>query len=155
MKKWLIATLIAMLLITAGVKQVQCPIQTQNKNTLQSVTDTTNTNDTMCAANKTQDDEYIIMVATAYTRSREEGTYDGITRSGVEVSRGIVATDPDVIPMGTKIYIEGYGYAECLDTGGDIRHNRIDLYMETKEEAFEWGRKEVKVYILDDNKNKI
>jgi len=96
-----------------------------------------------------ENDNYIIMEATAYTRSIEEGTHRGITRSGTHVSRGTVAIDPRVIPLGTKIYVEGYGHAECLDTGGDIKHNRIDLYMDSKEECFEFGRREVKVWIID------
>jgi len=96
-----------------------------------------------------ENDNYIIMIATAYTKSIEEGTHKGITRSGTQVSRGTVAIDPRVIPLGTKIYVEGYGHAECLDTGGDIKHNRIDLYMDSKEECFEFGRREVKVWIID------
>ncbi len=93
--------------------------------------------------------KYIICETTAYTRSHSEETSRGITRSGTRVSRGTVAVDPTVIPLGTKLYIENYGEAIALDTGGAIKGNRIDLYMETKKEAFEWGRREVKVWILE------
>lgn len=92
---------------------------------------------------------YKIFKATAYTKSAEEETLDGITASGVPVSRGITSIDPKVIPLGTKLYIEGYGYAIAADTGGAIKGNRIDLYMETKEEAFKFGRKKVKVWIVE------
>ena len=92
--------------------------------------------------------EYMIFEATAYTRSAEEETLDGITASGTIVSRGTVSVDPRVIPLGTKLYVEGYGHAYALDTGGAIKGNRIDLYVETKKEAFEWGRRQVKVWIL-------
>jgi len=93
--------------------------------------------------------DYIIMEASAYTKSHEEQTHKGITKSGTQVSRGIVSVDPRIIPLKTKLYIEGYGEAIALDTGGAIKGNRIDLYMNTKKEAFEFGRKNLKVFILD------
>ena len=100
---------------------------------------------------KEQQNNYIEleMIATAYTQSDEEETSDGITKSGVPVRRGIVAVDPRVIPLGTKLYIEGYGEAVALDIGGAIKGNKIDLFMETKKEAFTWGIKEVKVWIIE------
>jgi len=90
----------------------------------------------------------MIMEASAYTKSVEEGTFKGITKSGTQVSRGTVSVDPRIIPLKTKLYIEDYGEAVALDTGGAIKGNRIDLYMETKKEAIDWGVKEVKVFIL-------
>lgn len=96
-----------------------------------------------------ENENYMIMQASAYTKSIEEGTHKGITRSGSQVSRGTVAVDPRVIPLGTKVYVEGYGHAECLDTGGAIKGNRIDLYMDSREECFEFGRRDVKVYIIE------
>lgn len=96
--------------------------------------------------------ECMIFEATAYTRSAEEETLDGITASGTVVNRGTVSVDAEVIPLGTKLYVEGYGYATALDTGGAIKGNKIDLYMETKKEAFEWGRRKVKVWILKNEK---
>ena len=80
----------------------------------------------------------------------------GITASGMKAARGIVAVDPRVIPLGTKLYIESldgsadYGYAIAGDTGGAIKGNRVDLFMDTKAEALQWGRRSVKVYILAD-----
>jgi len=93
-----------------------------------------------------EEPRFLIMEATAYTKSPEEGTADGITATGHRVRRGVVAVDPSVIPLGTKLYVEGYGEAVALDTGGAIKGMRIDLYMDTKKEAFEWGRRKVKVY---------
>jgi len=98
---------------------------------------------------KIEKENYIIMRASAYTKSVEEGTSRGITRCGTKVNRGTVSVDPRIIPLKTKLYIEGYGEATALDTGGAIKGNRIDLYMETKKEALEWGLKEVKVFILE------
>jgi 3D (Asp-Asp-Asp) domain-containing protein len=61
-----------------------------------------------------------------------------------------VAVDPDVIPLGTRLYIPGYGLALAADTGGDIVGNRIDLCMEAHSDAWSFGRRMVKVYILAD-----
>ncbi|MDD6164390.1 MAG: 3D domain-containing protein, partial [Anaerovibrio slackiae] len=61
----------------------------------------------------------------------------------------IVAVDPDVIPLGTKVYIPGYGTAVAADTGGAIRGNKIDLCMESYGEAINFGRRSVEVYILN------
>jgi len=57
--------------------------------------------------------------------------------------------DPRVIPLGTLLYVEGYGYAEAQDTGGLIKGNIIDVFMDTEEKARQWGRRQVQVYILD------
>ena len=80
----------------------------------------------------------------------------GITASGMKAARGVIAVDPRVIPMGSKLYIESldgsadYGYAIAGDKGGAIKGNRIDLFMDTHAEAIRWGRRSVKVYILAD-----
>ena len=65
--------------------------------------------------------DFIVMLATAYTKSKEEGTQDGITASGTQVSRGTIATDPRVIPLGTKLYIDGYGEAIALDRAVQLK----------------------------------
>jgi len=108
-----------------------------------------NTNNTSNIPLKSEKKNYIIMRASAYTKSVEEETYKGITKCGTKVSRGTVSIDPRIIPLRTKLYIENYGEAVALDIGGAIKGNRIDLYMETKKEALEWGVKEVKVFILE------
>lgn len=88
----------------------------------------------------------IVMEATAYT------PYDpgnsGYTANGNWLEHGLVSVDPSVIPLGTRLYIEGYGYAVADDTGGDINGNRIDLGMSSRSEANNFGRQNVVVYIL-------
>jgi 3D (Asp-Asp-Asp) domain-containing protein len=64
------------------------------------------------------------------------------------LARGIVATDPDVIPMGTRLYVEGYGEAIAADQGSAIQGNRIDLFFDSRQEAMDWGMKTVQVTIL-------
>lgn len=89
--------------------------------------------------------------ATAYTASCEGCS--GITKTGVDLnanpSAKVIAVDPSVIPLGSKVYVEGYGYATAEDTGGAIKGNRIDVFIPTQEGAVEWGRKQVKVTIIE------
>ncbi|WP_051569227.1 3D domain-containing protein [Alkaliphilus transvaalensis] len=103
----------------------------------------------------------ITMSASAYdagyesTGKRPGDPYYGVTASGTQVRPGVVAVDPRVIPLGTKLYIESldgmpsYGYAVAEDTGGAIRGNKIDLYFENRSDALRFGRRNVKVYILE------
>ncbi|MDY3118174.1 MAG: 3D domain-containing protein [Peptoniphilus sp.] len=93
----------------------------------------------------------IVMKATAYDPSAGKWTASG-TRARV----GVVAVDPRVIPLGTKLYIESadgfptYGFAVAEDTGGAIKGNRIDLFYNTSGEANNFGRRNVVVYILEE-----
>ena len=86
------------------------------------------------------------MVATAYTAGC--AGCSGITAIGRPAGHGIVAVDPRVIPLGTRLYIPGYGFALAGDTGGAIRGNRIDLGFNSLRDAIEFGRREVTVYRL-------
>ncbi|WP_214849328.1 3D domain-containing protein [Exiguobacterium sp. s193] len=96
---------------------------------------------------------------TAYTNDAAlNGSYDGkvLTASGYDVThtihfegRRIVAVDPRVIPLGTKVHVDGFGDAIALDTGGVIHGKIMDLMMETEQEAINWGRRSVKVTIYD------
>lgn len=76
------------------------------------------------------------------------GKSDGITASGMKAGYGVVAVDPRYIKLGTKLYVEGYGYAIAADTGGAIKGYKIDLCYNTYSEAVNYGRKNVKVYVL-------
>lgn len=101
-------------------------------------------------------------VATAYTLDPAEcggkvpgDPAYGITASGMVADVGIIAVDTSVIPFGTKVYIEtltgdfvNYGFAIAGDTGSGIKGNRIDLFMYEKQDALEWGIREVKVYFI-------
>lgn len=92
----------------------------------------------------------IKMVATAYT-ARCSGC-SGTTAMGQPAGQGIVAVDPSVIPLGSHLYIPGYGHALAGDTGGAIRGNRIDLGMNSTSDAFQFGTRNVTVYVLHDNR---
>jgi len=92
------------------------------------------------------------MIATAYSltpddtgKSPKHPDY-GRTATGHRVKRGVVAVDPRVIPLGTRLYVEGYGFAQALDTGSAIKGNRIDVFVEKN--ASSYGVRRVKVYVL-------
>lgn len=100
------------------------------------------------------------VMATGYTAGVESTgkTPDhpefGITYSGVQVKRDLystIAADLDIYPIGTIMFIPGYGYGVVADKGGAINGNKIDLYYETVEDVYsEWGKKEVDVYIIEE-----
>jgi len=86
------------------------------------------------------------MVATAYTASC--AGCSGMTAIGRPAGHGIVAVDPRVIPLGTRMYIPGYGHALAGDTGGAIHGNRIDLGFNSNAQANQFGRRSVMVYLI-------
>ena len=85
--------------------------------------------------------------ATGYS-PREPGL-DFTTATGARARHGVIAVDPRVIPLGTRVYVPGYGYAVAADTGGAIKGRRIDLCYDTVAEAILWGRRHVTIIILD------
>lgn len=103
----------------------------------------------------------ITMNASAYdlsfesTGKRPGDRGYGITASGTQVRPGVVSVDPRVIPLGTKLYIESldgtadYGHAVAEDTGGAIKGNKIDLFFSSRSAALNFGRRNVKVHILN------
>ncbi|HVV70052.1 MAG TPA: 3D domain-containing protein [Verrucomicrobiae bacterium] len=90
----------------------------------------------------------IELIATGYSPDPRENGGSTRTCSGLQIGYGAAAVDPRVIPLGTKLYVEGYGYAFACDTGGAIKGNRIDLAFDSYHVANEQGRKHVKVWIL-------
>ena len=95
------------------------------------------------------------MEATAYsagfscTGKHPGDPWFGITASGRPVEHGIVAVDRQVIPLGTRLYVEGYGFAIAADVGSAIRGYKIDLFMENLSDVRQFGRRHLYVWILD------
>jgi len=92
--------------------------------------------------------------ATAYAPGpHDNGKWGNLTHIGTQVRPGVIAVDPKVIPLGSKLYIEfadGHGmYGVAEDTGGAIKGNRIDIAMWTIAEAYDFGMQKVKVYVLN------
>lgn len=92
----------------------------------------------------------IKMSATAYTASCKGCS--GITKTGLNLRKNpslkVIAVDPKIIPLGSKVWVEGYGIAVAGDIGGAIKGNKIDLFMSKKSTANNWGRKTVTVKLL-------
>lgn len=105
------------------------------------------------------------VVATGYTAGAESTgkTPDhpqyGVTYSGVPVKRDLystIAADLEVFPIGTILFIPGYGYGVVADKGAAIQGNKIDLYYETVEDVYsEWGKKEVEVYVIEEGNGEL
>lgn len=96
--------------------------------------------------------QHIEVRASGY--SSEQPALSDYTATGARVLRdpdgySTVAVDPRVIPLGTKLYIPGYGYAIAADTGGAIKGNAIDLYFNTISECLNWGVRNVTVYVIN------
>jgi 3D (Asp-Asp-Asp) domain-containing protein len=109
--------------------------------------------------------ESVEVMATGYTAGIESTGKSsghpqyGITYSGVKVRKGIVSTiaaDTKVFPLGTLLYIPGYGYGLVADTGSAIKGNKIDLFFLNKKEVYaNWGKKKVNVYVLKRGDGKV
>lgn len=85
----------------------------------------------------------MMVQATGYTHTGNR------TATGTIPKRGTIAVDPSVIPLGTRIYVPGYGYGVAEDTGGVVNGRIIDLFFETRQEAVNWGRRNVQIKILN------
>jgi 3D (Asp-Asp-Asp) domain-containing protein len=81
---------------------------------------------------------YETYIATAYSLR-------GITASGERVRSGIIAADRRVLPIGSKVHIEGYGNYTVKDTGGKIKGRRIDIWMPSRKQAMKFGRRAVQL----------
>jgi 3D (Asp-Asp-Asp) domain-containing protein len=102
------------------------------------------------STNKAASKEFI-MEATAYTASCEGCS--GITATGINLKENpnakIISVDPTIIPLGSKVYVEGYGEAIAGDTGGAIKGNKIDVFIPSQQDAINFGVKQLKVTILN------
>ena len=93
----------------------------------------------------------IYVSSTAYTASCNGCS--GVTATGVNLKNNpnakVIAVDPSVIPLGSQVYVEGYGYAVAADKGGAIKGHKIDVFFPSTSDAYRWGVKKVKVRIID------
>ena len=129
----------------AVVKQPSAPKNDSNSNTSTStVKEVSKSNE---STNKAKE---LYVSATAYSH---ESSITGLTATGYNIKANpnmkLIAVDPSVIPLGTKVWVEGYGEAIAGDTGGAIKGHKIDVLMPSSAQAISWGRKTVKIVILN------
>ncbi|MGG0288402.1 LysM peptidoglycan-binding domain-containing protein [Peribacillus butanolivorans] len=103
------------------------------------------------ATNQSDIEKEITVRATAYTADCQGCS--GTTATGIDLKANpdakVVAVDPSVIPLGSKVYVEGYGYATAEDTGSAIKGNRVDIFIPNEQDALNWGVKNVKIQVLN------
>jgi 3D (Asp-Asp-Asp) domain-containing protein len=100
---------------------------------------------------KSKGSKQITVKATAYTASCEGCS--GITKTGINIKANpdakVIAVDPSVIPLGSKVYVEGFGKATAADIGGGIEGKEIDIFIPSEQDAIEFGVQKLKVTILN------
>lgn len=110
----------------------------------------TTSNTTSNNISTTNSGKEIYVSATAYSH---EGSATGLTATGINIKANpnmkLIAVDPSVIPLGSRVWVEGYGEAIAGDTGGAIKGHKIDVLMPSTAACITWGRKTVRVVILD------
>ncbi|MFJ7935829.1 3D domain-containing protein [Sporosarcina sp. NPDC096371] len=93
----------------------------------------------------------LLVTATAYTAYCEGCS--GTTAYGIDLranpNHKVIAVDPNLIPLGTKVWVEGYGEAIAADTGGAIKGHKIDVFIPSYDGAMEWGVRKVKMKVLN------
>ncbi|MGE6632334.1 ubiquitin-like domain-containing protein [Bacillus sp. NPDC077027] len=107
-------------------------------------------NQTVSRSNESSAKEFYV-TSTAYTASCSGCTGRTSTGYNLKANPGakVIAVDPNVIPLGSKVYVEGYGYAVASDTGSAIKGNKIDVFVPNKSTAYQWGNKRVKIRVLN------
>jgi len=93
--------------------------------------------------------EWFYFVASGYSANDPAQGTNSTTATGSEVREGIIAVDPDIIPLGTEVEIKNMGIFTAEDTGGKIKGNRLDIYFDSKKDAKNFGRRGIWVRILD------
>jgi 3D (Asp-Asp-Asp) domain-containing protein len=93
--------------------------------------------------------EWYYFLASGYSANDSSQGTNNITATGKEIEQGMVAVDPKVIPLGTRIEIKDMGIFVAEDTGGKIKGNRIDIYFDSKEEAKKFGMRGIWINIID------
>ncbi|OZS77857.1 peptidoglycan-binding protein [Tetzosporium hominis] len=129
--------------VSAPVEQAQAP---QEQAEEQAPVESQETSQAPAEATQT-----LTVEATAYTAYCEGCS--GTTATGIDLRANpgmkVIAVDPNVIPLGSKVWVEGYGEAIAGDTGGAIKGNKIDIFMPDQQDALNWGRQTITVKILD------
>ncbi len=134
-----------------AIKASAAKPKTSENRTREVATTTSKKKVTTSSTNPASTSKTLTMRATAYTAYCDGCS--GITANGTNIRSNpnlkVIAVDPRVIPLGTRVWVEGYGEAIAADTGGAIKGNKIDVFIPTEGHARQWGVKNVTVKILN------
>ncbi|WP_010531499.1 3D domain-containing protein [Lentibacillus jeotgali] len=112
-----------------------------------------NTNEQQSQESSQDNPEGKTITATATAYTADCAGCSGVTATGVDLNanpnKKVIAVDPSVIPLGSKVHVEGYGYATAADVGGAINGNKIDVHVPSESEANQWGVQTVDVTIVE------
>jgi N-acetylmuramoyl-L-alanine amidase len=124
----------------------EAPVQQESKQEAEPAKE-----ETAAASTNQEATKELTVSATAYTG--QCNGCSGVTATGIDLNANpnakVIAVDPSVIPLGSRVWVEGYGEAVAGDTGGAIQGNKIDVHVPDKGTALNWGRKSVTVKVLD------
>jgi 3D (Asp-Asp-Asp) domain-containing protein len=127
-------------------KKVQKELKTEVKKEIKTEEKTVE----VTASNDKPEGKTLTVQATAYTAECEGCS--GVTYTGVDLNSNpdakVIAVDPDVIPLGSKVYVEGYGEAIAADIGSAIKGNKVDVFIPNLDKAIEWGSRTINITIL-------
>lgn len=102
---------------------------------------------------ETQTLEWFYFVATGYSANDPSQGTNSKTFTGKEIYEGVIAVDPDIIPLGSLVEIKDIGLFVADDIGGKIKGNRVDIFFKSKEKALDFGRQQIWLRMIEDNKN--
>ncbi|WP_411954690.1 3D domain-containing protein [Alkalibacillus sp. S2W] len=132
-------------------EQQQSQESNQNNNQEQETKQQDNSGEVQHVSESNDVKETMYMEATAYTAHCDGCS--GTTKTGIDLranpNQKVIAVDPNVIPLGATVWVEGYGTAVAGDIGGAIKGNRIDVFMANEADANRFGRRQVQIKILD------
>ncbi len=130
---------------TLALAKANTPVSRGNSGSV-AVNGSTSSNSNQVSNSGSSSNKTMTMQATAYYQGSVTAT--GTTPRRNPGGLSTIAVDPRVIPLGSKVYVSGYGYAIAEDTGGAVKNNIIDLYMNSASECYNWGRRSVQVTII-------
>ena len=134
----------------AQVEQKNTQAQQTTSTNTSNKTTTTSVQPTQTKSEPSNVTRTVTVEATAYTANCSGCS--GVTATGIDLKANpnakIISVDPSIIPLGSKVWVEGYGEAIAADTGGAIKGNRVDIFIADKNEANQWGRRTVTLKIL-------
>lgn len=137
----LLGAVLLMTLMPTEIAPDPAPVQTVSKQVQAKPEQLPSRGEELKQRDKEPEYRELEMEATAYCHTGNR------TYTGTWPKRGTIAVDPKVIPLGSRLWVEGYGFGVAEDTGGAIKGHIVDVFLENEEACREWGRRKVKVRV--------